>query len=434
MSYHYFMQKRFFVLFFLIVCFFGAYNFALAQLTPERKAQLEQELSVLQSQIDAQKKILEDKQKESVSLERDISILNAKIEKAKLNIKARNIAISQLTSEIGQKAVKIGSLNDKINREKDSLASILRQTNKLQSYSLSEVVLNDQSLSEFFSDIDSFTQVRSALKDSFIEIKGDTEKTKAEKDDLEDKKEDEINLKAIQELEKKRIEEQEAEKKRILKASKGIEVEYQKIIKEKETNVAKIKSELFNLTGSSAIPFEKALDLAVRAFNKTGVRPAFLLGIIAEESNLGANVGTGNWRVDMKAPRDTEPFLDITRRLGLDPDKMPVSKKAWYGYGGAMGPAQFIPSTWILYEKRISTLTGNNPPNPWNPEDAFMAAAIYLKDSGANKQTVKAERYAALCYLAGCGNANKKSYQFYADDVMELAEKYQRQIDILNKN
>jgi membrane-bound lytic murein transglycosylase B len=86
--------------------------------------------------------------------------------------------------------------------------------------------------------------------------------------------------------------------------------------------------------------------------------------------------------------------LDITRRLGLDPDKMPVSKKAWYGYGGAMGPAQFIPSTWILYEKRISTLTGNNPPNPWNPEDAFMAAAIYLKDSGANKQTVKAERYA----------------------------------------
>lgn len=428
------MNRIFFVLLGFSLFYFLNITFVLAQLTPERRAQLEQELVVLQSQIDAQKKILEDKQKESVSLERDISILNAKIEKAKLNIKARNIAISQLTSDISQKAVKIGTLNEKINREKASLASILRQTNKLQSYSLSEVVLNDQTLSEFFSDIDSFTQVRSALRDSFEDIKDDTEKTQAEKGDLEDKKEDEINLKAIQELEKKRIEEQEAEKKRILKVSKGIEAEYQKIIKNKETDVAKIKSELFNLTGSSAIPFEKAMQLAFKAFDKTGVRPAFLLGIIAEESNLGANVGTGNWRVDMKAPRDTEPFLDITRRLGLDPDKVPVSKKPWYGYGGAMGPAQFIPSTWILYEKRVAQLTGNNPPNPWNPEDAFMAAAIYLKDSGANKQTVKAERYAALCYLAGCGNANKKSYQFYADDVMELADKYQRQIDIINRN
>ncbi len=416
---------------FIIVAFLPLLSSA--QLTSERRAQLERELAELQTQIDNQKKILESKQRETVSLERDISILNAKIEKAKLNIKARTIAISQLNSDINQKENKIGSLNEKINREKDSLASILRQTNKLQSYTLSEVVLNDQSISEFFSDIDSFAQVRYALRDSFADIKDDTEKTKAEKDDLEDKKEEQINLKAIQELEKKRIEEQEAEKKRILKASKGIEAEYQKIIKTKETDVVKIKSELFSLTGSSAIPFEKALQLAIKAFEKTGVRPAFLLGIIAEESNLGANVGTGNWRVDMKAPRDTVPFLEITKKLGLDPDTVPVSKKAWYGYGGAMGPAQFIPSTWVLYEKRVAQLTGNNPPNPWNPEDAFMAAAIYLKDSGASKQTVKAERYAALCYLAGCGNASKKSYQFYADDVMELADKYQRQIEIINK-
>jgi hypothetical protein len=90
--------------------------------------------------------------------------------------------------------------------------------------------------------------------------------------------------------------------------------------------------------------------------------------------------------------------------------------------------------SYFLYEKKVSDLTGNDPANPWNPEDAFMAAGIYLKDSGASKQTVKAERYAALCYLAGCKNATKKSYQFYADDVMELADRYQKQIDILNKN
>jgi len=113
---------------------------------------------------------------------------------------------------------------------------------------------------------------------------------------------------------------------------------------------------------------------------------------------------------------------------------MPVSKKPWYGYGGAMGPAQFIPSTWVLYEKRIATATGHNPPNPWDPFDAFMAAGILLKDNGANKGTASAERLAALRYLAGWTNATKKAYAFYGDDVMDLASKYQAQINILSAN
>ena len=65
-----------------------------------------------------------------------------------------------------------------------------------------------------------------------------------------------------------------------------------------------IKAELFTLRGTDAIPFEKALEFANIAFAKTGVRPAFLLGVIAEESNLGENVGTGNWRTDMHPERD----------------------------------------------------------------------------------------------------------------------------------
>jgi len=213
-----------------------------------------------------------------------------------------------------------------------------------------------------------------------------------------------------------------------------VEAVYQKIIAGKEKDAATIRTELFTLRGSAAIPFEKAYEYAVRVGQKTGVRPALILGVIAEESNLGENVGTGNWKVDMKNPRDTVPFLDITKRLGLDPDKMPVSKKPWYGYGGAMGPAQFIPSTWILYEDKIAELTGHNPPNPWDPQDAFMASAILLADNGAKAKTYAAERLAALRYFAGWTNATKSAYAFYGDDVMELATKYQGLIDILERS
>lgn len=409
--------------------------FVLAQTTvADRKAQLESELTNLEKQIETQTKILEEKQRQSVSLERDISILNAKIETSKLNIRARDIAIAELSSDIADKGKIIGVLDDKLEKEKKALAAIIRQTYEIESHSLPEIILSGRGISEFFQDADSFISIKAALRESFNALTDNKTKTEAEKNDLEDKKQEQTELKAIQVLEQKRVQQQQAEKASILKVSKGEEEIYQKVIKAVEKSAAQIRAELFVLRGSSAISFEKAYELTVYAGKKTGVRPAFLLGIIAEESNLGENVGKGNWRVDMANPRDTVPFLDITSRLGLDPDNMPVSKKVWYGYGGAMGPAQFIPSTWVLYEGRIASATGHNPPNPWDPGDAFMAAAIYLKDGGAAKQTVAAERYAALCYLAGCKNAKKSSYQFYANDVMDLAAKYQSQIDILNGN
>jgi membrane-bound lytic murein transglycosylase B len=97
-----------------------------------------------------------------------------------------------------------------------------------------------------------------------------------------------------------------------------------------------------------------------------------------------------------------------------------------------MGPAQFMPTTWLIYKNKISEITGNNPPNPWNPQDAFVAASLLLKDNGAANGDYAAERKAALKYLAG-SNWNKSAYSFYGDDVMELANKYQNMIDIITK-
>jgi len=434
------VNSRFIRIFGFILIFLGLTGFISnsanvhAQEVGGRRAQLERDLARLEAEIDKQKKILEEKKNERVSLERDIAILNAKIKKAKLSIQARSIAIQKLSNDINGKRVTITKLSDKIDREKSSLAGIIRKTRELDQYSLPEIVLSSRNLSDFLEDAQSFESVKSALQNSFQELNYTRNKTTIEKEALEERKREETELRALQELEKRKVEKEEAERREILAKTKGVEEVYQRVVKTNEKSAAAIRSELFLLRDTAAIPFEKALYYANLASSKTGVRPALILGIIAEESNLGENVGKGNWRVDMKAPRDTVPFLDITSRLGLDPDKMPVSKKAWYGYGGAMGPAQFIPSTWILYESKITSLTGHNPPNPWNPEDAFMASALLLKDNGAAVKTPQAERLAALRYLAGWTNATKSAYAFYGDDVMELAEKFQKQIDILNRN
>ena len=85
-----------------------------------------------------------------------------------------------------------------------------------------------------------------------------------------------------------------------------------------------------------------------------------------------------------------------------------------------MGPSQFIPSTWSLYEKKISSAVGVATPDPWDPKHAFMASAIFLKDLGAAGGTYSDEREAALRYYAG-GNWNHPRNAFYGNEVMAKA-------------
>jgi hypothetical protein len=400
----------------------------------ERRAELQRELDELEREIVGQQVLLDDKARERASLERDIAILDASIKKAQLDIRARTISITQLSDDIYDKELTIGGLNSKLDREKESLAQLIRRTNVIDDLSMVELVLSNRDFSEIFEELDTYNTLRVALQGSFITIETTKTFTEEQKIVLEGKKEEESAHRTILQLQKNKIEDQEDQKEHILRVTKGEEKAYQLIIDEKQKSAAEIRTELFTLRGSDAIPFEEALDHANEASRLTGIRPALVLGVIAEESNLGANVGTGNWLSDMHPTRDRPVFADITKRLGLDPNRMPVSKKPWYGWGGAMGPAQFIPSTWVLYEDRVAKITGQSPANPWDPRTAFIASALLLEDNGGSIGSYTAERLAALRYFAGWGNANKPAYAFYGDEVMALATKYQGLIDILEKS
>jgi peptidoglycan hydrolase CwlO-like protein len=436
-----FRQNKFFISC-LALAIFMAGGFLFAETVDTDKIddvrlQLEAELAELEAQIAQEMEVIKEKQRQATTLERDIAILDAQISKSKLQIRARNITINNLISEIDKRSDLIVDLEQRMDWQRVSLAELLRRLNEMDSTSLVEIILGYESLSDFFADFNSFESIQKELQVSFNEIKSTQIVTENERQELLEKKSEELELRYIQELERKRLEQAEDEKAYLLRITKGEEARYQKILDERQKDAASIRSQLFLLRGSPDIPFEKAVEYANLVFQETGVRPAFLLGVIAEESNLGANVGTGNWKEDLshyRCKKQREAFVKITSELGLDPDAMPVSRRAWYGYcGGAMGPAQFMPTTWLLYKDLIAARTGHNPPNPWDPIDAFMGAGLLLRDNGAAAGGYTAERRAALRYLAG-GNWSKPAYAFYGDDVMALAAKYQKQIDIINGN
>lgn len=408
-----------------------------------REARLRAELAQTEKEIEGWKTVLTQKQKESASIERDAEILNAKIQQAKLVIKARNIAIEQLGKDITVKQKTIESLDAKIERGKESLSQLIRKTNEIDSFSTVEVALSGQNISEFFEDIDSFDSIKQSLADLFLEIRQDKSQTENEKKNLSDKKDEETDVKAAIEAEKRRVEKDEAEKRNLLKISKTQEKTYEQLLKERQKKAAEIRSALFALRDTAAIPFGTALNYANVVAAKTGVRPAFLLAILTQETNLGENIGTCNrpgdpanklWTAIMPGPldlasgkskrNDQGAYLRITASLGLDPASMPLSCPWQGGWGGAMGPAQFIPTTWEANQTKIAAALGKSKVSPWEPQDAFMASGIYLAELGAASGNFTAERTAALKYYAG-GAWNQKKNAFYGDGVMSKARNIQ---------
>jgi membrane-bound lytic murein transglycosylase B len=91
-----------------------------------------------------------------------------------------------------------------------------------------------------------------------------------------------------------------------------------------------------------------------------------------------------------------------------------------------MGPAQFIPSTWMNYRDRVRQITGSA--DPWKIKDAFVAAALYLADYGAARRTPDAEWAAAMMYFSGTTNP---AYSFYGNSVMAIASRYEEDIKVL---
>lgn len=412
----------------LVFIFVPAISFA--ALTPEERAELERQLAEVEQQIATNKAELDKKKGERQSLERDVGVIDGQIKEAKLAIKQRDLAIKKITDGITDKEGAIRLLDARVIEGQESVAQMLRRTREIDDITIAELALGG-SISDIFTEIDNFQIVQRALDDAFKQMASARADLAARKEALLGQQEEEQDMKQLQVLQQKSLQSSESEKKTLVSYAKGQESEYQKMISAQTKTATEIKARLFGLRDSGAIPFGRAYEFAKEASAKTGVRPAVILGILAEESNLGANVGTGNWRTDMHPTRDQPVFETLMAELGLNPNEQKVSKKPWYGWGGAMGPAQFIPSTWVRYKDRVAKIVGQDPPNPWDARTAIFASAMLMSDNGADTQTRAAERLAALRYLAGWGNASKPAYAFYGDDVMALADKFQKEIDVL---
>lgn len=414
-----------------------------------QRAALEAQLAEYEKQIEETQKTIDEYRKKGGTLQSEIYRLNAEISKYNLEIKALNLSISQLNNSINDTQRQINNTENKIDAHKRALSAGLQRIYETDRESLMEILLANNQLSDFFGQLNNIALVQDNLRVSLENITKLRQDLLDQKNQLSTQKDDTENLRAIQQAQKNNIQATQNQKRMLLKETKGQESAYQKVLAKKRASAAEIRSRIFELLGGGQLTFEKAYDFAKLASQATGVRPALILAILNRESLLGKNTGRCSYTTAMHPTRDVPYFLDLLKALKIDPDSdfAKVSCPNQHGtYGGAMGPAQFIPSTWKIYADRITAVTGHAPPNPWNNSDAFTATAIYMSDllnssscksyAEANKNAVSyqtlLERCAAAEYYAG---GNWYTYRFwYGDPVVQQANSYEDDIAVLEKN
>lgn len=362
------------------------------------------------------------------TLQTAISKLKTKIQSLEADINQGNIMVKGLNLQIADTQTSIDKTSAQIQDSQNQVAAILQSVYE-EDQKPSFVILLEGDLSDFFSNLaylDNLNSEVSNLLDNTKNLKSYLQVQQVKMSNNVDQLQKTI---ALQTLQKKENEQNQQQQKQYLQLT---EAQYQQQLADKtatEQKSAKIKSMLFQMVGVSKVPtFGEALDVARAAAALVGIRPAFLLAIISQESAIGKNVGqcalvdsstgtgkrisTGVSVIRVMNPTNIPIFMQITSALGRDPYNTPVS--CWitdyvrgvpYGWGGAMGPAQFIPKTWNGLVDRLRALLGQAP-DPWGIKDSFTASALFLSDLGASTQTTTAESRAAAKYYGAAGSYN----------------------------
>lgn len=403
----------------------------------ERNRQIEE----LQRQIDEYEAQADKARYKSKTLENEIARLNAEIGQVQLEIRSLNLSISKTTDEIKETEGQISVTEDQMTKHRNALAQYIKLAYENDQRSLTEILLRNDSISDFFNELNNISATQDNLQ---LTIKGMKElkiQLESHQNQLEEQQTDLERSKRLQEIEKRTLDSTKTEQNKLLKDTKGQESKFQELVKKSQKDIEALRAQVRYLE-QNGVTAEDAVKFGQLAALRTGIRPEYLIAVLEQESGIGANVGKCNRAGDppeksyksiMKPTRDIQPFLQITSELGMDPEVTAVSCPQYvrgkqYGWGGAMGPAQFIPSTWMGYREEVSRLTGHNPANPWIIEDAFVAAAAKLAKAGATAKTRASEISASKAYYSGNSRCSTAPCNSYANSIQRLAAEIAKNI------
>jgi membrane-bound lytic murein transglycosylase B len=399
--------------------------------TAQKQAALESQLSQLEGQIDQYQTQITADEKKGSSLSGTIAELNTQIAKLNLQIQATNVTLEEINSQITDTQSQISATGVDIASKKATIGSLLQSLYEDDHTSLIESFLANPQISDLWDEAENIALFENNLSADVTQLNTLTGQLQSQDQQLAVSQTAASTAIAYAAEQAQQVASTKTQENQLLAETKSNESAYQTLVTQTKQTAAQIRNQIFQLLGGGSLTFEQAYQYAQVASQATGVDDALILAVLDRESALGQNVGQCSYQSAM-SPANIPVFLKIVQELGLNPADMLVSCANADGvYGGAMGPAQFEPSTWELYASSIASITGDNPPSPWSNADAFVATALYLKgaqqgcEADYNAQ-LDIDRCTAAKYYAGSG---WKNYLWtYGEAIVEQEQIFQQDI------
>lgn len=386
-----------------------------------------QDAAVDEGKVDDAKDDIKDLEKELKKAENDYGKLSQQyqqilrlLETAQREINKTNSLIIDVKEEMSRKEKEIELLGKRIAVDREIMKKILQQIYFNKKSFFSNLASEEGKYSRLEGNSEYLVNFEDKLGAIMEDIGRSKQKISKEKENLEEDKDKHENLLTV-----KKTQQQDLIEDKLVTQSEIIKKDV--VISKLNSKLSKLKSELSSLLGKSynAENIKEAIKFASK---KTGVRKEFLMAMLDKESDLGRFTGgcfySKNPKVKRMKEADKDVFKTIMKELGYELNDKKLSCWPGYGYGGAMGVAQFMPTTWINYKNSITSYTGHNPPDPWNLTDGVVGMAEKLRRAGAASE--KKEHYAAKVYYCG-GPASpywNNKCEAYADTVISWSNGY----------
>ncbi len=395
-------------------------------ITDEEKDDIKDDINKIED------KLAKEEKKKNL-LQSDLANISSTLSATQASIARVSRLVQEAESSIQSKEQEIQNLEQQAILDRHLLRSLLQELYYSNNLPLVEVMLGEDDVTKVLDTNDNLFSTQEKIQQLIGEMSEAKEQIANEKVSLEERKDDHETLLSVQNKQKQ-----------------GLVLEKNEVAEDLEdqaTVVSKLQSELNELQGDlqvltgksySASNIKEAISFAS---GKTGVPKGFLYGMLKVETNLGKNVGgctyaqvesgaEANYKKGKLSTRAWNTFLTrrktfktITDELDLDYKKQKVScnPSGYAGTGGAMGVAQFMPDTWLGYKSRVASVTGNNPPSPWNLTDGVTAMALKLKQTpGVTNGDTSALKRATCSYLGTCWEGYYKPVLYWAKNYKQL--------------
>ena len=173
---------------------------------------------------------IESKRKDKVNLANQISIIDDSLAKAQLDIEGVNLEIEKTMLEIKKTEIDSENLDKNIESQKNHIATLLRLVYKQDQVSALEMLLLNNSLTEFLNQAKYLQDANSEIVSSVEDLRRDKEQVDQNKQTLDSKNAELASLKSQLEDKKDNLSYDQENKNYLLEVTKSSEQEYESLL------------------------------------------------------------------------------------------------------------------------------------------------------------------------------------------------------------